>query len=408
MDDLGPERAPWGPVRALTSLVAETRHLLQTRSGRLLAALVGAIAVFTLVGLLALWPHGWHPKGQAGKNHTVAATVQQVLDRQCAPPDPPLCRTIVVSTEGHTVKLDQAILRLAPKVAVGDKIRVTRPGPADRPAAAGVRYEFVDFDRRGSLLWIGIIVAALAVVLLRWRGILAVLGVVGSLAIVVWFLIPAILAGQPPVLVAVVASLAVMFITLVLTNGVGAQTLSAALGISATLGLTALIGTLAVHAAHLGTGTELTLFDIAAQNQGISLTGITLAAMLVGALGVLADTAVTQASAVMALRRAAPGFGVGRLFREAFVVGRDHMCATIHTLVLAYAGATLPLLLTLRNSGVAGTDAWNNQAIAEPIVATAVGCLALIVAVPIATGLAAALVARLPLAVIPEHGHHHH
>ena len=122
-----------------------------------------------------------------------------------------------------------------------------------------------------------------------------------------------------------------------------------------------------------------------------------LAAMLIGALGVLADTAVTQASAVMALRRAAPGYDAGRLYREAFVIGRDHLSATIHTLVLAYAGAALPLLLVLRAGGVAGVDAVNGQSVAEPIVATAVGCFALIVAVPLTTGLAALLVARIPV-----------
>ena len=76
----------------------------------------------------------------------------------------------------------------------------------------------------------------------------------------------------------------------------------------------------------------------------LSLQGVVLASMIVGALGVLADTAVTQASAVMALRRASPDTTASGLYRGAFVIGRDHLSATIHTLVLAYAGASLPRL----------------------------------------------------------------
>jgi uncharacterized membrane protein len=129
--------------------------------------------------------------------------------------------------------------------------------------------------------------------------------------------------------------------------------------------------------------------------------------MLVGALGVLADTAVTQASAVMALRRADPRLSARRLYREASVVGRDHLSATIHTLVLAYAGAALPLLLVMRQAQLPAGDALDAQAIAEPIVATLVGCVALIAAVPLTTGLAAALIARVPAGALPAGGHGH-
>jgi uncharacterized membrane protein len=131
--------------------------------------------------------------------------------------------------------------------------------------------------------------------------------------------------------------------------------------------------------------------------------------MIIGALGVLADTAVTQASAVMGLRRANARYGPRTLYREGFIIGRDHLSATIHTLVLAYSGAVLPLLLVTRMGQVNGLDAINGQSLAVPIVATIVGCLALIAAVPITTGLAAVLLSRIPADALPDaHGHHHH
>jgi uncharacterized membrane protein len=143
------------------------------------------------------------------------------------------------------------------------------------------------------------------------------------------------------------------------------------------------------------------------QHAGLSLQGVALAGMVIGALGVLADTGVTQASAVMALRRANPALPVRAVYHEAFSVGRDHLTATIHTLVLAYVGASLPLMLILSSTNVATADALNIQDVAEPIVATLVGSIALLASVPLTTGLAALLVARVPPRALAPGAHEH-
>jgi uncharacterized membrane protein len=197
-----------------------------------------------------------------------------------------------------------------------------------------------------------------------------------------------------------------MFITLILTNGIGAQTLAAALGIAVTLGVTCLLAIVAVDLVHLDGRGDETVATLGGRAGDLSLQGIMLAAMLIGALGVLADTAVTQASAVMALRRTDPELGARTLYASALTIGRDHLSATIHTLVLAYAGATLTLLLVLKSGPLSATDILDNQAIAEPIVASTVGAMALMLAVPITTALAAATIARVPPAALP-HGHTH-
>jgi uncharacterized membrane protein len=227
-------------------------------------------------------------------------------------------------------------------------------------------------------------------------------------AVLLGFVVPAILAGKPALLVALVASLAVMFVTLLLTNGLGVQTMAAALGISVTLLFTCGLAYVAVKFTALDGASDLDMLSIRAGSQTLSLKGVILAGMLIGALGVLADTAVTQASAVMALRRANPRYGVRRLYSEGFTIGRDHLSATIHTLVLAYAGATLPLLLLLRAGQSTTTDLVNGQSLAVPIVATLVGCLALMAAVPVSTGLSSILLARLPIEALPDDHHHHH
>jgi uncharacterized membrane protein len=169
------------------------------------------------------------------------------------------------------------------------------------------------------------------------------------------------------------------------------------------------VGAVAVHAARLdGRSGELGIALQQANGQ-LSLQGIVLAGLVLGAIGVLADMAVTQASAVTALRRANPTMAGRTLYREAFGVGRDHLMATTQTLVLVYVGATLPLLLVLQSAGVSSTDALNIQDVADPIVATLVGAMALLVSVPLTTALATTLIVRLPPEALPaEHAGHHH
>jgi uncharacterized membrane protein len=383
--------------------------ILESRAGRVLAVAAGVLAVATVVGLLALWPDGAsarHGESQAFGGPTQGARVVSASLARCPGPTPQQCRQLTISPNGApAAKLTLGPVAVTPNVEPGAAIRV-RANPAGAP---GERYSFVDRDRRGSLLWLGLALGLAAVVVLWWRGALAMVGVGLSLLVIGKFIVPAILEGGAALPVAVVGSLAVMWITLILTNGIGAQTLAAALGIGSTLLLTAALASLSVHFAHLNGYTGDLSLALSQQQHGINLQGVVLAGMVIGALGVLADTAVTQASAVMALRRANPALSARRLFSGAFGVGRDHLSATIHTLVLAYAGGALPLLLVLRSSGVGLDDGLNTQDVAEPVVAGIIGCLGLVTAVPLTTLLASVLIARVPAELVPpdHHGHAH-
>jgi uncharacterized membrane protein len=375
--------------------------LLATTSGRVLAGAAGALALLTVVGLVALWPGG----GRGGEQRafggpTLGAKVTAASTVRCPGPTAQRCRQLVVRVNnGDRATLDLGPVAVTPSLTVGDRVRVQRSD-----AGAPQRYAFTDVDRRVPMLWLAVALAVLAAIVARWRGLLALVGVVLSVGLVVGFLVPAILAGSDPVLVSLVAALAVMFVTVLLTYGPGAQSLAAALGIGLSLLLAALVGHVLVGAAHLDGRTG----ELPVSALGVSLQGVVLAGMVVGALGVLTDMAVSQASAVTALRSADPDLGPRGLYRGAFAVGRDHLAATIHTLVLAYVGAALPLILVLRDAHVGFTDAVNGQVVAEPVVATLVGAIALVAAVPLTTALAAMLVARVPpTALDGHHGHAH-
>jgi uncharacterized membrane protein len=386
-------------------------ELLRAPAGRILAGVAGALLLLTLIALVALWPSGdtARTSGAFG-GETIAATAQRVEVVPCGPVGQDCRRVVAVVEEGpgrgDHVTLDLGPVEATQSVDAGQAIRVAKivGAPPGSPA-----YGFTDVDRRLPLVWLFVAFAAMGVVIARRQGALALLGLMASLALVATFLVPAILEGSSPVLVSIVASLAVMFVTLGLTYGISAQSLSAAAGIGACLLFATLLGESALGLTHLeGRGGELYPLLQQAGAGDLSLTGIVLAGMVIGALGVLTDTAVTQASAVMALRRANPALSVGGLYHGAFAVGRDHLAATMHTLVMAYVGTLLPLLLVLEAADVAVTDALNGQFLAEPAVATLVGSMALMASVPLTTILASLLAVRVPVTAIPAgHAHAH-
>ena len=160
--------------------------------------------------------------------------------------------------------------------------------------------------------------------------------------------------------------------------------------------------------AHLsGVSSDEAIYLGATQN-GLSLRGLLIAGMVIGALGVLVDLTVSQASTVIALRRANPALGFTGLFRGALEVGHDHIAATVNTLVFAYAGAALPVLLIFSIGGTSFTDAINGEAVAEEVVATLVGSIGLIASMPMTTAMAALLAPRMSDKRLAEtHAHAH-
>jgi uncharacterized membrane protein len=128
---------------------------------------------------------------------------------------------------------------------------------------------------------------------------------------------------------------------------------------------------------------------LAASLSGVSLQGLLLGGIVIGSLGVLDDVTVTQASAVWELHQANPAYGFSRLYAAGLRIGRDHIASTVNTLVMAYAGASLPLLVLFTLSSRQLGDVLTGELVAQEIVRTLVGGIGLVSAVPITTALAA-------------------
>jgi uncharacterized membrane protein len=256
-------------------------------------------------------------------------------------------------------------------------------------------YGFSDFQRRGPMLWLLALFAAVVLAAGRLHGLRALAGLAASLATVVFFIVPAIADGKPPLQVAAFGGLGVMLLTIPLVHGGGAKSLAACLGTATALLLTLLLADMFTRLAHLSGLTSDEAVYLQATTH-VSMQGLLLAGMVIGSLGVLADTTVTQASTVLALRRANPGLGFRELVGHATSVGRDHIAATVNTLVLAYTGAALPVLVIFTISATSFAGAVNSEAVAGAIVSTLVGSIGLIAAVPATTALAALLALHLP------------
>lgn len=391
--------------------------IAQSRITRVFAAVVAALGLATVVGMVVLWPGDVDAKvGESIVAKSDTATVMSVDGFACSGFQTDRCRQVRIRLESgpESGKVKELVLddgTVDPEVSVGDELRVIKnvvpPGADPVP---GREYSISDFDRQGSLLLLAVVFVVVVVLFGRLRGALSLVGLGISLVVVLVFMVPAILGGESALAVAIVGSAAVMITTILLAHGAGPKSLAAILGTAASLVVTVGLAVLFTDATHLlGVATEEANF-LRAYDSGVSLKGLLLAGMIVAALGVLDDVTVSQSSTVLALRAANPGQSFRELFARAMDVGRDHVSATVNTLVLAYVGASLPLLLIFSSGQIGFLDAVNLEIIAKEIVATLVGSIGLVAAVPITTALAALLARRMSneeLADAAVHGHAH-
>jgi uncharacterized membrane protein len=224
----------------------------------------------------------------------------------------------------------------------------------------------------------------------RWRGLRALIGIVIAFAVLVIFMLPALRDGAPALPVALVASAAILYAVIYLAHGVSLRTSSALLGTLTSMLLAAILSWGAIKLTHLTGLSQEQNNEVAAYLGNVSIQGLLLAGFIVGSLGVLNDVTISQASTVFEMAHL--GHGSRReVFLRAMRVGSDHIASTVYTLVLAYAGSSLPLLLLLSVADRSLTDVLTSESIAIEIARSAVGGIALALSVPLTTAVAAIL-----------------
>lgn len=375
------------------------------RLRRMLAGLLTPFLLAALAGLVLLWPAGASPESTIDSGTPVDGTVTAVATGSCAKPGDVTvetgpskperrCLTVELTdgeAAGRTIRKVLDLQPTTPRFAAGDDIVLAYTGGDVTDAGS---YQIKDFQR-GTALWLLGGLFALAVLALgRWQGLRALAGLGLTFVVIVLFMLPAILDGANPLLVAITAAGLIMFATLYLTHGFSARTSVAVLGTLVSLVLIGLISVVFSGLARLTGFDEPTSILIGSLGHGIDARGLLLAGLLIGALGVLDDVTVTQASAVWELRQANHDLTWRQLYSAGLRIGRDHVASGVNTLVLAYAGAALPVLLYTSISGVGLGSMLGSQDIAQEILRTLCGSIGIIAAVPVTTVLAALVVRR--------------
>jgi uncharacterized membrane protein len=363
---------------------------------------VGVLVLAVLAGAVALWPRGRLAEpaggGQADPTRLVPATLTSVQTVPCQEAEPGLPGSTCIKVRARPDGAEEVEFDTTDPTGdtfrSGQRVRLSILEQAGQPAFYNIR----DLERGRPMVALAALFVLAVIAFGRWQGVRSLIGLACSFAVIVGFVVPAILRGRSPVPVALVGAMAIMLASLYLSHGVGRKTTAAVVGTALALALT---GALTAGFVELTALTGLASEDALNANfqvGGISLQGLLLAGIILGGLGVLDDVTVSQASLVFELRRADPAAGFAELTGGALAVGRDHVAASVNTLFLAYAGASLPLLVLFVSGGDPLGTVVTAEAVAVEVVRTLCGSVGLIAAVPLTTVLAANLALEEPAA----------
>ncbi|MET4590143.1 YibE/F family protein [Arthrobacter sp. 754] len=415
----GHSHAPTGHSEPTAEAIAARR-----KANRILAAVLVPLALLTLVAMAMLWPSGSKEGITLASPYSAApgvsfdtGKIQSVVEESCmqgstgtlqqsaVPPEtagqaaPKGSECMFAFTQpdqgGSPVKVV-----INPEVAQshgvkpGDQIRYLNlsNAPGATASQGSPAFIFVDFVRTLPIVLLAILYAVVVIAVARWRGFRALVGLVGAYVVLAGFMLPGLVEGKPPLLLALVGSTVIMIGVLYFAHGFSARTSTALLGTMFGLAITALLAAWATDAANLagvGSHEATTLINTSAN---ISISGVILCGLIISGLGVLNDVTITQSSAVWELYELAPGTSARKLFTSAMRIGRDHIASTVYTIAFAYAGAALPILIIVMLYDRPLGDTLTSAELSEEVIRTLVGSIGLVLAIPVTTLIAVLVV----------------
>lgn len=372
---------------------------------RLTLALLLPAALLTIAAMVSLWPND-PPQQPVADGPTRAYGQVTAVQRDPCPELP----EDVEPPPGLPTECGTATVKLTDGPGAGSTVTTEVPsGPGaievaddddvvllylqDSPQG-GTSYSIMDHQRATELWWLGAAFALAVIAFGRWRGLTALLGLGVTFTVLLLFVVPAILDGRSPLLVAVVGAAAIMLTVLYLTHGLHLSTTIAVAGTLLSLTITAALSALVTTGTHLSGIADETANYLNVTQSDVNMRGLLLAGIVIGSLGVLDDVTVTQSATVTELARANPAYRFRQLYSAGTRVGRAHIASVINTIVLAYAGASLPLMLLFAAGNTPVSELLTGELIAQELVRSAVGTIGLVAAVPITTALSAFMATR--------------
>jgi uncharacterized membrane protein len=369
------------------------------RAVRLMLFVLVPVALATVLGLVLLWPSGTPSRAEraaslafpAGTTYP-HATVSKITPYDCSVTDQTgaaqqlTCATLVVkvadgAAAGDFVQVDVPAEVVAFGLHEGDEIVLQ----ADEGAEGGPTYQFSDYARTTPMIVLAVAFVLVVGAVARLRGLRALVGLVFAFAVLLRFMLPALLEGSSPTWVTLTGASVIMFVVLYLAHGFSARTTTALLGTLFGLALTAVLGAVATGVASLTGFSSEAAVQLQLLDPALDFSGLVIAGIVVAGLGILNDVTITQASAIWQLHEVDPELSVRELYRRGMAIGRDHIASTVYTLVFAYAGVALPLLLLFEINRQPAGVVLTGSLVAEEVIRALVGGIALVLAVPVTT-----------------------
>ncbi|MGK5170270.1 YibE/F family protein [Geodermatophilus sp. CPCC 205761] len=366
----------------------------------LMLLLLVPVGLATIVGLVVLWPDGEPTRAEQaavlvlppgttypeGRVSTVEPFDCSLPGAEQQPAQQLTCAVVVVEVldgvgAGEFQQLEVPAEVYAAGIAEGDVLVLTR----DAGAEGAGQYAFYDYDRDVPIVALTVAFAVVTVAVARLRGLAALVGLAFAFFIMLQFLLPGLLGDASPTLVSLVGSAAIMFVVLYLAHGFSARTTTALVGTLFGLALVAVLGAVGVATARLTGLTSEETTTLLGYDPALDFSGLVLAGVVVAGLGVLNDVTITQASAIWQLHEVDPDMTWQQLHSRGMAVGRDHIASTVYTIVFAYAGASLPLLMLFEVYAQPWDVVLTSSAMAEEVIRTLVGSIGLVLAVPVTT-----------------------
>lgn len=284
----------------------------------------------------------------------------------------------LAETDQKITVVDQPQLYANPRTyEVGDDVYVVESGDD---------FYISDYQRLNPQIWLFVLFIAAVLLVTGWKGLGSIAGMFFSFIVIFRFLLPNILNGQDPVLMAIIAALMIIPATFYLSHQISKKTTVAVIGTILTLIVTGLIAVIFAKFSHLtGTASEEASFLSLAVTENLDFAGLVIAGLIISILGILDDITISQASIVQQLKAAKPKIKFSEAYFHAMEVGKDHIASLVNTLVLVYTGASLPLFLLFLDKSEKLSSILNLEFIAEEIIHTLVGSIGLVLAVPITT-----------------------
>jgi uncharacterized membrane protein len=318
-------------------------------------------------------------------------------------------RVLTGNEKGEEVTLENGILqnRADMRLHEGETVILEKLHKTNGEVSYLIREKY----RLPSVVLLVLIFVALSFVFGRLTGLMSMVGLLVSVLILTFFVVPQIVKGMNPMIASLIGAFAIACTSLYLAHGFKKRTSVALLSTLITLCISAILAMIFVRTGKLfGMGSEESMFLQFGQLQQVNLRGLLLGGIIIGCLGVLDDITTAQTAAIDEIGKANPKMTFKELHRAGISVGREHIASLINTLALAYVGASLPLLLlfTVQEE----SPFWvvlNSEFLAEEIIRTLVGSSTLLFAVPITTWLAAYFFRndRTKPSLHTGHGHHH-